>query len=199
MSPESMDATGVRQTVTELRLTGLSPRYIANHRLVPVEAMRALISGRDEKGNPASEIAYCQYESLVKAPIPPAKLPEFPDSGYEGMVLPFGTIRRLRALIALGHDTGYLTQRIGGSRSIVSTVMHPWITGQVTPERAMRVYRTYQTLRLIAGSSEADRIKGKLRGWDIWLDADPDDFDRVVVDDYGYIENDPAVDTGGSR
>lgn len=198
VSPESMDASGARQTVTELRLTGLSPLYIANHRLVPVEAMRALISGRDEKGNPVSEIAYRHYESLVKAPIPPAKLPEFPDSGYEGMVLPFGTIRRLRALMALGHDTGYLTQRIGGSPSRLSTVMHPWITGQVTAEGAVRVYRTYQTLRLIAGSSEADRIEGKLRGWDIWLDADPDDFDRVVVDDYGYIENDPAVDTGGS-
>ncbi|WP_074248283.1 hypothetical protein [Mycobacteroides abscessus] len=198
MTEDCMDASGVRQTVTELRLTGLSPLYIANDRLVPVEAMRALISGRDEKGNPVSEIAYRHYESLVKAPMPPAKLPEFPDSGDEGMVLPFGTIRRLRALMALGHDTGYLARRIGGSRSRLDTVMHPWITGQVTAEGAVRVYRMYQTLRLIAGSSEADRIEGKRRGWDIWLDADPDDFDRVVFDHYGYIENDPAVDTGRS-
>ncbi|SIB66662.1 hypothetical protein [Mycobacteroides abscessus] len=193
MTEDFIDASGARQTVTELRMTGMSLLEIADRRLVPVEVMRALINGRDTAGGAVSEIAYRHYESLVKAPIPPTRLPEFPERGYEGMVLSFGTVRRLRALMALGHCTAYLAQRVGGSPSRLSTVLNPWVTGQVTAEGAVRVYRLHQTLRLIEGPSEPDRIEGKLRGWDIWLDADPDDFDRVVIDDYGYIENDPAV------
>ncbi|SKX80970.1 Uncharacterised protein [Mycobacteroides abscessus subsp. bolletii] len=200
MTEDYIDATSTRMMVAELRMTGLSLNEISEQRLVSVESLRTLIRGRNDDGTPAPDVLYRHYESLVKAPCQPSReLPKFPEQGYDGLVLPFGTIRRLRVLVALGHSHAYLAQRIGGSPSRLSRVMNPWITGQVTAEGTERVYRTYQTLRLIAGPSEADRIDGKLRGWDIWLDADHDDFDRVVVDDYGYIENDPAVDAGGSR
>lgn len=202
MSEEYMDASGVRPTVTELRMTGESLNDIAERRMTPVDVMRALISGRSETGAPASEIAYSHYESLVASPIPPTRLPEFPEQRYEGMVLPFGTIRRLRSLIALGHNHGYLAHRLGGapeSEESLVDLMDPWKTGQVSANLAVTVSTTHRTLRLFEGTNETWRIEGKLRGWDIWQDADPDDFDRVVIDDYGYIENDPAMDTGGSR
>lgn len=194
MTEDYIDATGARTMAAELRMTGLSPHEISEHRGIPREALQTLIRGRTEDGTPASDILYRHYEALVKAPCHPSrKLPAFPERVYVGKVLPFGTIRRLQALVSLGNSLPHLARRIGGSPSRLGQVMDPWVTGRVTAEGAVRVYRLHQTLRLIAGPSEPDRIHGKLRGWDIWLDADPDDFDRVLVDDYGYIENDPAV------
>ncbi|WP_457066951.1 hypothetical protein [Mycobacteroides abscessus] len=196
MIEDCMDASGVRQTVTELRMTGESLTNIAERRMIPAEVMRALISGRDKTGAPVSEIAYRHYESLVKAPIPPTRLPEFPEQRYDGMVLPFGTIRRLRSLVALGHSHAYLARRLGGapeSEKSLIDLMDPWKTGQVSANLAVTVSTTHRTLRLFDGTNEAWRVEGKLRGWDIWQDADPDDFDRVEINDYGYIENDPAV------
>lgn len=200
MTEDFIDATSSRTMVAELRMTGLGLNEISEQRMVPVDSLRTLISGRNDDGTPAPDVLYRHYEALVKAPCHPSReLPVFPERGYDGMVLSFGTIRRLRALTALGHSAAYLAQRVGGSGSRLGAVMNPWITGQVTAEGAVRVYEVHRTLRLLDGPSEPDRIEGKLRGWDIWLDADPDDFDRVTIDDYGYIDNDPAVDSGGTR
>lgn len=200
MIEDFIDATSTRVMLAELRMTGLSLCEIAERRGVPTEALRTLIRGRNDDGTAAPDVLYRHYEALVKAPCQPSRqLPIFPERGYVGMVLSFGTIRRLRALVALGNSLPYLARRIGGSPERLAKVMDAWSTGHVTAEGAVRVCQVHLTLRLLEGSSEPDRIEGKLRGWDIWLDSDPDDFDRVTIDDYGYIDNDPALDSGGSR
>jgi len=87
-----------------------------------------------------------------------------------------GTVRRLRALVAMGQPQGVLAERSGCSYTYISTLTH----GQratVTVALAQAVQRAYDELSMVVGPSEQARKRARRLGWDGPLAWDEDTID----------------------
>jgi len=86
-----------------------------------------------------------------------------------------GTVRRIRALLAIGHTTVDIGLASGLSEPQVSATLR---REMVSPRIADAVRVGYETLRGVPGMSERNVALGALRGW-----ATPDAWIVTCVDD----------------
>jgi DNA-binding CsgD family transcriptional regulator len=98
------------------------------------------------------------------------------DPDPHALVNSTGTVRRLRALVAMGQPQDVLAKRAGCSYTYISTLTH----GQratVTVALAQAVQQAYDELWMAVGPSEQARKRAKRLGWDGPLAWDEDTID----------------------
>jgi len=112
------------------------------------------------------------------------------------LVAAVGTVRRLRALVAMSHDQQTLASEVGCAYTYVSA-----LTGghrsQVTVALRESVRRAYERLSMVHGSSERARLKAARLGWApplAWDDETIDDPQAVPLTDTAT----PATTEGGN-
>lgn len=103
---------------------------------------------------------------------------------------PVGTVRRARALVAIGHPARDLAARLGLSPRRVGEVLHDRSAGLQT--RTVAAFKAlYDELSMTPGPSDRCRAYAARRGWlgPLWFDEDR-------IDDETYDPLAEATDTG---
>ncbi|MER6844781.1 hypothetical protein [Streptomyces platensis] len=104
-----------------------------------------------------------------------------------GFVSPVGTVRRLRALFALGHSRDELARLVGVTPTSISNL----VGGEYNTVRvgvAAAVRAAYDGLSMTVGSSTKNRLRAAREGWAPPLAWDEDDLDNP--------EAGPCADSG---
>lgn len=87
-----------------------------------------------------------------------------------------GTGRRIRALVALGHDQSTIAAESGLALSVVSYLALGKVK-RTNVGRAEAIAKAYDTLSMIPGSSQQARNRARARGWPPPLAWDDDTID----------------------
>lgn len=108
-----------------------------------------------------------------------------PNPAPESRVPPLGTVRRIRALIAVGHQVKAIAAHAGLSASVLNDLIHDR-KPSVRYQTSRRVADTYEALRGVPGGHVQSVNRARREGWPTpaeWAgDIDDPDVDpRVVV------------------
>lgn len=111
-----------------------------------------------------------------------------------------GTLRRLRALCALGWSTEHLAAELGVIRSAVNNLMIYRDGRTVRPSTANAVAALYDRLSMTPGPSELSRSRAAAKGWAPPLAWDDDeDMDDPKTKPYAWRRESTAVDKRARR
>lgn len=179
--PRFVDARPARHHVEQLTAAGLTPPVIAKLAGLETRRVTTLLSGRTERGderNPdyRERISRRIAEALISVPIP------------EGMFVDStGTVRRLRALVRLGHDWITLDVRLMAHEvpaGTANTVAFDECM-LVDTELAAAVAAVFDDLHAVPGTSRAARDFGRRHRWAAPLawQIDDDDPHAGAIDD----------------
>lgn len=180
---ESMfvDAQPVREHVESLIGAGLSRRRICQLAAVSRQSLSALLNGVPCAGlGPAQRIVGRNADRLLGVALPGASaVHQIAEAGQ--LVRSVGTVRRLQALVAIGHTpidlsdqagltAGYCRELLNGKRS------------QVTAATARRIDALFRHLQLTAGANPDARARAEQLGWLPALAWDEDTIDDPAAE-----------------
>jgi lambda repressor-like predicted transcriptional regulator len=156
-----------RSHIAGLRRQGLSVRSIAHAAGLPLSTVAPIAwpdyHPRRTKVRPEVEAAILRVAPRVDALPPGAYLPAA------------GTIRRVRALQAIGWPLDQLAARLGVHTQSLSRMCTK--ANEVTVERARAVLDLYDELSMTPGPSEKTRRRAEREGWAPPLAWDDDEID----------------------
>ncbi|MFD8839790.1 hypothetical protein [Streptomyces griseofuscus] len=133
-----------------------------------------------------SQLANCERLSILRST--ESKLfavPGEPDSS--ALISSIGTVRRVRALVAMGHTQQTLADEIGCAFTYISTMAHG-VRPTVTVALAASVRRAYDRLSMSVGPSTRARLKAQRLGWHGPLAWDEDTIDDPAATPYAMDE-----------
>ncbi len=169
------DAGPVRAHVEALQAAGMGTRTIAETAGVSRQNVQQLLNGRPERGlGPSRKVMRRIAERLLAVPVP-----EVPHAGVAGgaRVPAVGTVRRLRALVAIGWTQTQLCDRLGWRLTNGSRLFRAE-AGMVTADTARSVADLFGVLQMVPGSSQRARNQARRAGW-----AAPMAWDEDTIDD----------------
>lgn len=157
-----VDATPVREHISELHRYGMSDSMIAKAAGLSPQTVANIAVGRSS-----------QVQTIKGAKI--LRVGFAPHPG-QTLVLPVGAARRLRALQAIGWDFGSLAPLLGHrhTQSLTSLMRQKYIRY----ERWAQIAGLYERLSMKPGPSELTRVRAARDGWQTpieWEDYDIDD------------------------
>lgn len=182
---ELLDASTAREHITALRAKGFGLRAISKASGVPISSLKEIVIGYrgTRRGTYRRRVRPHVHDAIMAVPIPD-------ETRDWSKVNAIPIVRRLEALVAAGYTRAYLAQRIGMSQQNMGRLM--LVTdGQVSTVNAEKVRELFGELRDTPGESRWAINEGERRGWIPAYAWDEDKIDEIVVDPYGYIENDP--------
>ena len=156
-----VDAEPVRTHIQALRDSGVGSRKMQELSGVSRTTITALMTGRPCRGTgPSREVYKDTADKLLSVPLP---------VGYEGRALganidATGTIRRLRALVAIGYTQHSICDRLGWSDGNASKLFIGKQT-RVTTATARKVAELYEALSMTPGMSKRARNHANKQGW----------------------------------
>ncbi|ORA23419.1 helix-turn-helix domain-containing protein [Mycobacterium aquaticum] len=170
-----VDAEPARQHVNALVEAGVSRRHICRIAGLHRGDLATLMNGRGKRGlAPSRQIFRDKADRILAIPLPAAALHRLVSPGQ--FVPAVGTLRRLRALVAIGYTQADLSRRIG----ILPTNGSRLFSGKhtvVTAATALRVETLFNETQLIPGPSERARRRAADLGWPPPLAWDEDTID----------------------
>lgn len=166
-------ADPVRMHVDKLLSDGMSKRDICAQSGVSRTMLRSLLVGRPGRGEikPSAKVAITTAEKLMQITYQPAQLPA--GIGVDAC----GTIRRLRALVAIGYSQHELCRRLGWLDSN-GTRLFTGRQDRVRKATAEKVAALYDDLSMTPGASRRARNHARRNGW-----APPLAWDDDLLDD----------------
>lgn len=162
-----VDAEPVRQHILTLKAHGMGYRRIADLAGVARNNVREVITGRPGRDRSAKLLRRNAEAILAVTPDPA------PGTRVDAC----GTVRRLRALVAIGHTQNSLCQRLGvlpGNGCQIFRGQRTWVTAAT----AQRVAALYGELAMTPGPSGRARNHAALNGWAPPLAWDEDTIDN---------------------
>ena len=169
-----VDAEPVRAHIAALKAAGLGNRRIQELTGISRTTLTALTTGRPCKGTgPSSHVWAHTANKLLSIPVPTDTR-----MAAGGVNVPsLGTVRRLQALVAIGHSQQAICDHLG------------WLPGNatrlfngkqdfVTVSTAAKARVLFSELQLTPGSCERARRRAKKLGW-----APPLAWDEDAIDD----------------
>ena len=161
-----VDAEPARQHVLALKAAGMGDRRIAELAGVARNNVRDLLTGRRDR-SPAQTLLRRNADKIMSVTADPA-----PGAHVDAC----GTIRRLRALVAIGHTQTALCSRLGvtpGNGCQLFRGERTWVTAAT----ATKVADLYNQLAMTPGPSGRARRHAHTRGW-----APPLAWDDDLID-----------------
>lgn len=177
-----VDAGPARAHIEALAAAGISRKRLHVLSGVPLSSLSRIVAGRTERcEGPAKQIMPHVEAAILAVPIPTVWWTHSADSRVGD---PTGTVRRLRALVAIGWTQTELAARLGFTGANASRLFlgHH----KVTAATARRVAVLFDELSLQSGPSNAARARGARMGW-----LRPLDWDDDALDDPAAL---PAID-----
>jgi transcriptional regulator with XRE-family HTH domain len=171
------NAEPVRAHIQALRDAGVGSRKVHELSGVSRTTITALMTGRPFRGTgPSSQVYKSTAEKLLAIPVP---------LGYEGRALganidATGTIRRLRALVAIGYAQNDIAKRMGWSATNASKLFIGSQT-RVTTATARVVAELFDALSMTPGPSDRARNHARKHGWAPPLAWDDDAIDNPAA------------------
>ncbi len=159
------DAAPVREHIMHLRANGMGKRRIAEVAGVHQSVIDVIIYGKH--GSPATRILRRNADKVLAVTYDPA-----PGS----VVDPTGTVRRIRALQAIGWTLAEIASRIGWATNNLGTLTSGYRA--CNAETAAKIRAVYDELSMTPGPSARSRYWAQKRGWLpplAWNDDDIDD------------------------
>jgi hypothetical protein len=188
-----VDAGPVRRHLRALLDAGVSLRAVHGLSTVDHQALAHLVVGMPETGTwPQGRIpavaARRILEIAVPAPDPSAAAAEVPATG---------TVRRLQALVALGHAPESLAAQLNVTEQYVRLVLDA-TSPTVAADTARRVVAVFDELQMTLGDSQEARAEARKQNWDpplAWDEhtidnpaAQPEDSARFARFDERYLD-----------
>ncbi|MEW1933084.1 helix-turn-helix domain-containing protein [Rhodococcus sp. NPDC079359] len=172
---EYIDAAPARAHVEALLSTGLGARRIAELAGVERKTIRCLILGRPDRGTgPNKAVRRLTADRILSIALPTNA---WRTAAPGTRVASTGTVRRLRALVAIGWTQEMVAAEIG----IHPTGITRLTAGQAThctARRAREVAEIFARRHMQVGPSEISRKRARQKGW-----ALPFEWDEDVMDD----------------
>lgn len=175
-----VDAEPARQHVIALVEAGIARRQICRITGLHRGDLAGLMNGRSLRGlGPSQKIFRDKADRILAIPLPDAAVHRVVAPGQ--FVPAVGTVRRLRALVAIGYTQAGLSHRIG----MLPTNGSRLFTGKhtvVTAATALRVETLFNHTQLIPGPSERARRRAADLGWPPPLAWDEDTIDDPAAE-----------------
>lgn len=168
--PDRVDAGPVRVHVQALRDSGLGFRRIAELSGVRRQTIQQLFSPRRGRSKPSAYVASATARKLLAVPVGEAA----PGAHIDQT----GTVRRLQALVAIGHSQSSLCTQLGITQSNSTRLFHGH--SKVTAATAKRVAELYDRLSMVSGTNQRAIRRAKANGW-----LPPLAWDDDAIDDPG--------------
>lgn len=166
-----VDAGPVREHVEMLRKAGLGKRRIANLANVKADTVAHLRNARKGRPQPSARVLREVADAILAIAIPSTP---FETAAPNRLVDATGTIRRLQALVAIGHPQNQLAERLGLTPGNFGRTLH---TPQCTARRAREIAALFAELETVPGPSELARKRAARLGWPLPFQWDDDAID----------------------
>lgn len=163
-----VDSTEVRQHIERLRAAGMGSREIASRSGVARTVVERLIGW--DVSRPAKRVRPVTARRILAV--------DAVTLADGARIDSMGTLRRLRALVAVGWTQTEIARRMGRTVANVGRLIHGRRYGNVTQETATLVARLYDDLSMTPGPSLRARRLATRYGW-----APPLAWDDDTIDD----------------
>ncbi|WP_141214714.1 MULTISPECIES: hypothetical protein [unclassified Rhodococcus (in: high G+C Gram-positive bacteria)] len=171
---EYVDAGPARAHVEALLSTGLGARRVAELAGVERKTIRCLILGRPDRGTgPNKAVRRSTAARILSIALP---ITAWRTAAPGTRVASTGTVRRLRALVAIGWTQEVLAADLG----IHPTGLGRLTAGQAThctARRAREVADIFDRCHMRQGPSEISRRRAQQKGWALPLEWDEESID----------------------
>lgn len=176
------DADAAREHIARLQAQGMGYKRVAEKAGLSVSCLHTIIWGKH--GYPAKRILRRNSDAILAVAFDPA------DSA---VIDPTGTVRRIRAMQAMGWPLREIGSRAGGIQaSNLGTIV---CSGRgVYAETARRIAAVYDELSMLPGPSARSRSMALSRGWLPPLAWDDDTIDDPAAWANDVMENVPDLD-----
>lgn len=162
--------------IRSLHESGMSTNVIARRAGVPEATLRGFVNGHTNKIR--------RPHALAVLAVPPR------DFDIKAWHAPLGTVRRVRALYAIGHSPDDIAATAGLCRSLISTVAHGR-KDRLSGKTVEAVRLAYRQLAWKPGSSTITRRRAAQQGWHGPLDWDGDIDDPATQPEQADAEPEP--------
>jgi transcriptional regulator with XRE-family HTH domain len=178
-----VDAEPVREHIMALKNAGVGDRTIVELSGVSRSSLQAIRRGRPERNQgPRSTVLTRTAERILAIPL------DVDNRGYGVRIDSTGSLRRLRALHAIGWTQTEIARRIGWTTQNLNRyfITKPAMINRGT---AVAIGRVFDQLQLIPGPSQRSRNHARRNNW-----APPLAWDEDTIDD-----PDAVADRGAHR
>lgn len=180
------DAAPAREHIAALQAKGMGYKRVAEVAGLSVSTLHAIIWGKH--GYPAKRILRRNLDAILAV--------EFDPAG-SAVIDPTGTVRRIRALQAMGWPLREIGARCDIATQNLGTIAS---SGRgVYASTATRIAKVYDELSMTPGPSSRSRVIARKRGWQpplAWDDLMIDDPHCQVETDFYNLENVPDLTSG---
>jgi len=189
---DRVDAQPVREHVEYLRVNGVSYKALAKASGVANSAITNMLFGRGERGHaPYARVLTSTADKIL------AVKPTMDNMSAGRPIDATGTVRRLQALVFIGHSVKSLGERIGISSANMHSVMRQDMVTVATARKVRELYRELwdkpndATYWQELSAATRARNYARLHGW-----LPPMAWDDDLIDD---PDHSPALEIVGSK